>query len=400
MLTALDNVPDLVGGTRRGVIASSSSTPCYIQRGQLQVIPVHEGIPLFLALREIRHEPTRFVLIVVVIVLVSYLTFFLAALAGGLAHSYRSAIDHWDASSAVLTDASNNNISASQLTQEQLDVVTAADPGAEALVISAVVADGGSGEKTDISAFGVVSGSFLAPTVTEGASPTDATNQVIADSALKDDGWALGQTFTLSGSTQQWEVIGFTSDRSFQATPVVFFDQDALVTSSASGVSTAPNVAVSRTDLTADASLTAVGLQALSLSELISELPGYSAQVLTFSLMIVSLIAISSFVLGIFVYVLTLQKRSVLGVLKARGVSTRYLIASGAAQTGLLAAGGVLIGLALTVGTSLFLPGAVPFRSDGVTDGVIGVAFMVFSLIGGVISVRVIARIDPVEAIA
>ncbi|HHW51449.1 MAG TPA: ABC transporter permease, partial [Pseudoclavibacter sp.] len=200
--------------------------------------------------------------------------------------------------------------------------------------------------------------------------------------------------------TQQWEVIGFTSDRSFQATPVVFFDQDALVTSSASGVSTAPNVAVSRTDLTADASLTAVGLQALSLSELISELPGYSAQVLTFSLMIVSLIAISSFVLGIFVYVLTLQKRSVLGVLKARGVSTRYLIASGAAQTGLLAAGGVLIGLALTVGTSLFLPGAVPFRSDGVTDGVIGVAFMVFSLIGGVISVRVIARIDPVEAIA
>ena len=40
----------------------------------------------------------------------------------------------------------------------------------------------------------------------------------------------------------------------------------------------------------------------------ISTLPGYTAQVLTFSLMIGFLIMIVAFVLGIFIYVLTIQK--------------------------------------------------------------------------------------------
>ncbi|WP_175956768.1 hypothetical protein [Schaalia sp. Marseille-Q2122] len=45
---------------------------------------------MFLALREIRHSPTRFILITVVIFLVSYLVYFLTGLAYGLASSYTS----------------------------------------------------------------------------------------------------------------------------------------------------------------------------------------------------------------------------------------------------------------------------------------------------------------------
>ena len=50
---------------------------------------------MFLALREIRHEPVRFTLIISVITLVAYLTFFLASLAVGLAHRYRAGIGSW-----------------------------------------------------------------------------------------------------------------------------------------------------------------------------------------------------------------------------------------------------------------------------------------------------------------
>ncbi|WP_232023209.1 hypothetical protein [Actinomyces viscosus] len=70
------------------------------------------------ALREIRHEPVRFGLIVSVITLVAYLTFFLASLAVGLAHLYRAGIDGWDAASVAITDASNENLSASRLSDE------------------------------------------------------------------------------------------------------------------------------------------------------------------------------------------------------------------------------------------------------------------------------------------
>jgi len=96
-----------------------------------------------------------------------------------------------------------------------------------------------------------------------------------------------------------------------------------------------------------------------------STLPGYSAQILTFSLMIGSLVLIASTVLGIFIYVLTLQKRPVIGILKARGVPTGYLAGSGCAQTLVLSGAGIAIGSLLALGTSLLLPGTVPFRSSG-----------------------------------
>ena len=104
--------------------------------------------------------------------------------------------------------------------------------------------------------------------------------------------------------------------------------------------------------------------------------------------------------LGIFVYVLTLQKRPVLGILKARGVPTGYLIRSGCAQTLILSVAGIGIGLLLTVVTSLVLPSAVPFRLSGLLDLLIAAAFVLVSVIGGLISVRVVSRIDPVEAIS
>ena len=75
---------------------------------------------MFLALREIRHEPVRFGLIISVITLVAYLTFFLASLAIGLAHLYRAGIDGWGSGSVAITDASNENLSASRLNDEQL----------------------------------------------------------------------------------------------------------------------------------------------------------------------------------------------------------------------------------------------------------------------------------------
>ncbi len=354
---------------------------------------------MFLALREIRHQPTKFTLIVTIITLVSYLTFFLAALAGGLAHSYRSAVDDWKAASIVLTEASNSNVSASRLSEEQVAAVPSS-PDTSILLTTPVVMEEAGGAKVDASGFGLPEGSFLAPTLVEGTEPTDPTHQVVVDDSLKEQGWALGQTFTLTGSDHQWEVVGFAHDQSFQALPVVFFQDQALIDNAPSSVAPTPNAVVSREDLSGNQAITEAGLEVLDAASFINTLPGYTAQVLTFSLMIGALIVIASFVLGIFIYVLTLQKRPVLGILKARGVPTSYLIVSGAVQTALLSAVGVAIGLALTLGTALALPRAVPFRVDMLMDAAITAAFILFAVLGGLISVRVVSHIDPVEAIS
>jgi len=116
--------------------------------------------------------------------------------------------------------------------------------------------------------------------------------------------------------------------------------------------------------------------------------------------MIGSLVLIASTVLGIFIYVLTLQKRPVIGILKARGVPTGYLAGSGCAQTLVLSGAGIAIGSLLALGTSLLLPGTVPFRSSGPLYALIAIAFVAVSVAGGLISVRAVARIDPVEAVS
>ena len=79
---------------------------------------------MFFALREIQHEPVRFTLIISAITLMAYLTLFLASLAVGLAHRYRAGIDGWNIASVAVTDASNENLSASRLSDKQLSAAT------------------------------------------------------------------------------------------------------------------------------------------------------------------------------------------------------------------------------------------------------------------------------------
>lgn len=383
---------------------------------------------MFLALREIRHEPARFALIVAVIALVAYVTFFLAALAVGLAHSYRAAIDSWNADAVVLTDASNENVAASRLSDEQVrqaeeDVSAAGEADVAPLIAQAAVAeltdadgaarrapDAGSEDdqlKSDVYAFGIDLDGALAADVTQGRAISDPGTEVLLDDSLLEDGWALGDHLQLAGTDHVWTVVGLTHDDTFQAAGVVTVDADAL--KEAAGQVLAPSINAlvitgASWDDTAPTSLTSRlsddGLNLLTPEAFIKTLSGYSAQVLTFSLMIGALVVIAALVLGIFLYVLTLQKRPVLGILKARGVPTRYLVASGGAQTTILAGTGVLAGLVLTLLTGLVLPDAVPFRLSPVLDAGITVAFILVAVLGGLISVRVVARIDPVEAIA
>ena len=373
------------------------------------------GSPMFLALREIRHEPVRFTLIISVITLVAYLTFFLASLAVGLAHRYRAGIDGWNTASVAVTDASNDNLSASRLSDKQLSAAKnlAKDNGtvASSLMSTAAVAqapdvtdEDGQSLREDVFAFGIDLDGRLSPSVADGRAISDPDSEALIDDSLKAKGLTVGDTIRLLGSDHDWTIVGFTHDTTFQAAPIVTLDSRALSRYGPASLSPAVSAVVFTSDLTTDnkamQSAEDAGLKILTTEELVRTLPGYSAQVLTFSLMIGSLIIIASTVLGIFIYVLTLQKRPVLGILKARGVPTSYLIRSGCAQTLVLSIAGIGIGLLLTIATSLVLPRAVPFRISVLLDLLIVTAFIAVSVIGGFISVRVISRIDPVEAIS
>ena len=139
--------------------------------------------------------------------------------------------------------------------------------------------------------------------------------------------------------------------------------------------------------------------QKVSIADFINELPGYSAQILTFGLMIGFLIVISAIIIGIFMYVLTIQKTPIFGIMKVQGISNGIIGISVLSQTFLLSLVGSILGLVGTWGTSLVLPSAVPFLGNGLYYSIIFVSLIIFSLVGTLFSVLAIRKIDPLKAI-
>ena len=354
---------------------------------------------MFLAINEILKEKSRFILIVAVIILVSYLVFFLTALAYGLASSYTQAIDKWNASGIILSNSANNNINRSLLftsDYESLLSDTVAPLGVGAATVSV-------DKSEEVALFGIDTNSFLAPTLSSGNSITN-NNEIIVSDKLKSIGIDVGTSVQLQGGDTAYVVVGFVDNASFQAAPVIYMTLDAWrkaasETSGMTGMRDNTTISALVTRGEEKSAYSAEPLSWQSVQDFAFELPGYRPQVLTFSLMIGFLIAISSFVLAIFTYILTIQKSSIFGVLKAEGVPSSYIGRSVMIQVLILSAAGLAIGMGLALLTGALLAGKVPFLVSIFFFVSITILFLLCSVIGGIASVRSVVKIDPVRAI-
>ncbi|MFP7696650.1 ABC transporter permease [Trueperella sp. LYQ143] len=354
---------------------------------------------MFLALREIRHAKVRFLAICAVVFLLSYVVYFLTGLAYGLASSYTEVLTRWNAQSITLTEESNANALASRMDAAQLEY----DPSSSALwqvTATAVPAlDNSTDARVNVYLFATDVDSFLIPEPSSGTAPA-SPSQVLADSTLQRSGYHVGSSLSIPHISTPVTISGFVDHARFQAAPVIFlspalFSQAAQLPSGTrlvnAVVSTDENAAVQYHGNDAH-------LVTLSTKKFIDELPGYRAQYLTFGLMIGALIAILSLVLGIFMYVLTLQKKHVFGVMKAQGIPTSYLARSGAIHTLLITVVGVGLGLLAAVASGIALSSKVPFAVNPLLFTAVSIAFIVFTLIGSIFPISIISRVDPLEA--
>ena len=356
---------------------------------------------MFLAFNELIKEKHRFFLITAVIILVSYLVFFLTALAYGLASSYTRALDDWDASGLILNENANNNISRSLLFSSDYKGIL--DDSTALLGVGAATVE--ADENDDVSVFGIETGrqTIITPKLSEGRMVKN-DGEILASSELASIGVVNGSTVKLRGVESTYKVVGIVDASSFQAAPVVYVDieQWRTTTSEISGMTGM------RDDTTVSAVVTRDGdksdydkgdMRWTTLNDFIFTLPGYQAQVLTFSVMIGFLIGIAAFVLAIFIYILTIQKKSIFGVLKAEGIPNSYIARSVMTQVVLLSVIGLSIGGVLAVATGLALGGKVPFAINPLFFVLITLIFVACAAIGGLASVRSVTKIDPVESI-
>lgn len=354
---------------------------------------------MFLAFKELKHSKSKFILIITVIVLISYLVYFLTSLANGLASSYTNAINKWDSDQIILTVDSNDSMMMSYMDEEDYNSIKTKGEknklGLFPAVINNPLAEDILNSRIDVYFMGIEKDSFLKPS--ELSDLTLKDNQVIVDEELEKEGYKVGDYFGVTGSDEKYEIMGFSSKTTYQTAPVIYMNLETWQ-EYRYGKNNTPKL-FSGVVIRGQISDIQKDLMSYTVDEYISTLPGYTAQVLTFSVMIVFLIIIAAFVLGIFIYVLTIQKTSMFGVMKAQGISNWYIGGSVIIQTFLLVIIGLIFGFALTILSGAFLSNVIPFAVNILFYVIITIAFLLFSLFGGLFSVNAVLKIDPLKAI-
>lgn len=342
---------------------------------------------MFLAIKEMLHEKLRYSLIVALIFLVSYLLIILT----GLANLNKAAINEWDASSIVLNSDSEGRLQQSFLSQDE--VASLPNNGTRISQYSTLVkSENGLKENTQLVGLDSKSFIFKKLKITSGSKNIRNNAGVVSDK-FKSDGFKIGDHLLVANSSLRIKITGFTPRATLSALPVVYISPDTIQPLN-KGVT---NAVVFKNKL--KNSKIPKGTNQLSISSFIKKLPGYNAQQLTFNFMIAFLYIIILIVISIFLYILTVQKLPNLGVLKAQGVSTQYLILSTLFQSFIISVIGVIIAIILGEITAITLPSEVPIVIDKSNIIVTGIGIIIMSLLGALIPIRQIAKVDPYKII-
>ncbi|MFS5049817.1 ABC transporter permease [Staphylococcus aureus] len=348
---------------------------------------------MFLAWNEIRRNKLKFGLIIGVLTMISYLLFLLSGLANGLINMNKEGIDKWQADAIVLNKDANQTVQQSVFNKK--DIENKYKKQATLKQTGEIVSNGH--QKDNVLVFGVEKSSFLVPSLIEGHKATK-DNEVLADETLENKGFKIGDTLSLSQSDEKLHIVGFTESAKYNASPVIFTNDATIAKINPRLTGDKINAVVVRDTNWKDKKLNQE-LEAVSINDFIENLPGYKPQNLTLNFMISFLFVISATVIGIFLYVMTLQKTSLFGILKAQGFTNGYLANVVISQTLILALFGTAFGLLLTGVTGAFLPDAVPVKFDVLTLLVFAIVLMIVSVLGSLFSILTIRKIDPLKAI-
>lgn len=348
---------------------------------------------MFLAWNEIRRNKLKFGLIIGVLTMISYLLFLLSGLANGLINMNKEGIDKWQADAIVLNKDANQTVQQSVFNKK--DIENKYKKQATLKQTGEIVSNGH--QKDNVLVFGVEKSSLLVPSLIEGHKATK-DNEVLADETLKNKGFKIGDTLSLSQSDEKLHIVGFTESAKYNASPVIFTNDATIAKINPRLTGDKINAVVVLDTNWKDKKLNQE-LEAVSINDFIENLPGYKPQNLTLNFMISFLFVISATVIGIFLYVMTLQKTSLFGILKAQGFTNGYLANVVISQTLILALFGTAFGLLLTGVTGAFLPDAVPVKFDVLTLLVFAIVLMIVSVLGSLFSILTIRKIDPLKAI-
>jgi putative ABC transport system permease protein len=362
-----------------------------------------------MGLTEIRRRKFQFGLITLVVTLIAYLILMINGLGLGLNEQAGSALRALDADALAYASDSDLSVIRSELSAETVDEI-----GREGgvndwapLGYLGVNTRDEDGELTSAALLGYEPGSIAEPNVTGGGSlDAEDGRGLLADSVfLKTSGLSVGDRVVVPSRLRDYEftIVGEVDEGYFFFQPVIY-----LLLDSWREVKYGPDdldaplasiVLLQGDDLTGR---TTQPYEVVSKDTAFANIEGVQGQQMTVNALQVFGFTIGALVIGIFFYVLTMQKTVQVGLLKALGASNAYVFRQLLLQVLTVTLLGVLISVPLAYVTDSALnqlPEAVPIAFTGLTFIVTSVLVVGTGVVGALFSVRQLARVDPIIAL-
>lgn len=349
---------------------------------------------MYLAIKEILHNKLRYSLVLVTVFLISFMVFFMTSLAIGLVRDNRTAADNWDSTGVVLSKYANKNLTASFITEDNYKDKLS-DDAAPLGYMFAVTNLKNDDTTVNISIFAQNWNSFIAPKLIEGHYP-ESKNEVIIDQSMENYNIKMGDQIQLNGSTDEYKVVGITNDSKFFTVPVIYTDLSTYWKLQHTDKTTKT---ISAIVLNNDVDVSGEGLVQVTEQDMISNIPGHTPEVNVFMGMIIALVVITCLVVGIFIYIIMIQKLGLYGIMRAQGIQSKTIIWSLFCQIFVLSGMGVLMALIGVWAVKFVLPATLFFYPSWLAYSLLGLAIIIMALLGGLISLPKILKIDPIEAI-
>ena len=385
---------------------------------------------MFIALRDLRFARGRFALMAAVVAMVALLMVLLTGLSTGLADDNVSAIAHLPATHLSFSVESGVVFNQSTVTADQWTAMQSVPGVADAAPVGSSLFNGhvyatkaeadrarnevlatGKATSTDgpplnIAMFGVEPGSFVAPSPTSGQALTKGSDGVVVseDFATKKN-VKIGEILVLDRVGTQLPVVGITGKNNYGHVPVVFapltvWSQATFGDTAAGGRNVATFIAL-RTDSGFDVAAAdqAHHLTTVTRTAAFNGSPGYKEETGTLLMIELFLYVIAGLLVAAFFTVWTIQRTSEIGLLKALGARTFYVIRDALGQAAIILVGATAIGVFGGLGLGAIMPGNAPFALQPAPVIGAAVLLVIMGLLGALGSVRRIAKVDPIIAL-
>jgi putative ABC transport system permease protein len=360
-------------------------------------------VDVFVAVRELRRARRRFALVGVVVALVGMLSTIVVGLSDGLVQQGTSGLRGLPFDHLAFEPHAQATFSRSTVNDRQLQVwrehATASPLGVSFLNAAAVRT---SASSIDLALFGVPADSFLVQRGDARAALAGPPGLVLSD-AFEKKGVRVGDRFQLGGSGVVLPVLGFTFAGSYGHVDLAFtslstWQQIAYGAEPRGRFSAIALKVPSGTDIAAVDKL--AGTDTLTKQAAYAGSPGYTAETQTMTMIRVFLLVISGLIVGAFFTVLTLQRVRQIGVLKAMGASSSYVIRDGLLQIAVVVISATALGTVIGGGLIAAMSGgSVPVLFSAGSVSTAAVILAVAGILGGAVTLRRISRVEPSVAL-